>query len=354
MTELDYGLPDRCIAQVPCEPRDAARLLVAVRDGEHDSVRHRHIRDLPTLIRPGDVIVVNETKVLPARLRLRKASGGSVEVLLLERREDGTWSALVRPSKRVAEGTRLVPDGAVVSGIQRHRDREFDLEVEVGGHLSEGRRVVRLNTNGDELEVLDVYGAMPLPPYITAPLADPARYQTVFARLPGSVAAPTAGLHLTPTLLDACVRAGAALHAVELVVGLDTFRPVTVEHPEDHTIHTEAYNVPESTWQACRTARDAGARVIAVGTTSVRALESAAATGRLSGRTSLFIHGSYPFRLVNLLLTNFHMPRSTLLLLLDAFTGPRWRDLYTEAMAQGYRFLSFGDAMLVDRRRPPQ
>ena len=337
--DFDYGLPPERIAQVPVEPRDAARLLVAT----GGPVAHRHVRDLATLVGPGDVLVLNETRVIPARLRLRKTTGGAVEVLLVDRDEDGTWLALVHPSKKVAPGTAL-PAGP-------------GLVILVGAVRDGGQREVRLlNDDGGELDdarteaALERYGIAPLPPYITAPLADPSRYQTTFARLPGSAAAPTAGLHLTTALLDECRRRGASIHTVDLSVGLDTFRPVSVSRPEDHEIHSERFRVPQETMAACREAKASGGRVIAVGTTSVRALESAAAGGVLDGRTRLFIYGDYRFRMVDVLMTNFHLPRSSLLLLVDAFCGPVWRDLYDEALRREYRFLSFGDAMLLARR----
>jgi S-adenosylmethionine:tRNA ribosyltransferase-isomerase len=207
------------------------------------------------------------------------------------------------------------------------------------------------SANGSgELAVVQALGEMPLPPYITTPLADDDRYQTVYAARPGSAAAPTAGLHFTPALLDAVRARGVEVVPVELVVGLDTFRPIATDHVEDHEIHTEAYRVPASTWDAVTRARDDGGRVVAVGTTAVRALESAAARGELAGRTDLFIHGDYPFAVVDVLLTNFHLPRSSLLVLIDAFAGPHWRDLYEAALVAEYRFLSFGDAMLLARR----
>ncbi|MBV8159539.1 MAG: tRNA preQ1(34) S-adenosylmethionine ribosyltransferase-isomerase QueA [Acidimicrobiia bacterium] len=330
MSAFDYGLPASAIAQTPAQPRDAARLLVATDDG--GAVAHRRVWDLPDVLEGGDVLVVNDTRVLPARLRLQKPSGGAVEVLLLEPLDEaGTWEALVRPGRRLAEGTLL-----------RAGD---DLAVEIGARLAGGKRAVRLDA-ADPTAALDAHGEVPLPPYIRAPLADPERYQTVYARQPGSVAAPTAGLHLTDAVLDRCRERGLEVLRVELAVGLDTFRPVTVEHAADHQIHSERYRVPAATLDACR----AGKRVVAVGTTTVRALESAAA-GPLEGRTSLFIRGDYRFRVVDVLLTNFHLPRSSLLLLLAAFAGDRWRDLYNLALAEGYRFLSFGDAMLVGRGR---
>ena len=335
LADFDYDLPAAAIAQHPAEPRDAARLLV---DGP-DGVEHRTVADLADLVRPGDVLVVNTTRVLPARLRLRKATGGEVEVLLLERTPAGTWEALVRPGRRVAPGTVLVAGD--------------DLAVHVGGPgPGDGTREVELRVAGGagELDALDRHGVVPLPPYITAPLADPERYQTVFADHPGSVAAPTAGLHLTPAVLDRCRAAGAQVAPVELLVGMGTFRPMAAPKVEDHHMHAERYVVPPATLDACRAARAGGGRVVAIGTTSVRALESAALSGELAGRTELFIHRPWRWRLVDVLMTNFHLPRSSLLVLVDAFVGDRWRDLYAGALAAGYRFLSFGDAMWLTRR----
>jgi S-adenosylmethionine:tRNA ribosyltransferase-isomerase len=324
----DYPLPQAAIAQEPASPRESARLLVATDPG--GGVAHHRVAHLPDLLEPGDLLVVNDTRVLPARLHLRKGSGGAAEVLLLEPRGE-QWEALVRPSRKV-------PVGSVLLALEGDEP-----VVEVGAVLDDGRRLVRLLGNAFQ------HGTLPLPPYITRPLDDPERYQTVYANRPASVAAPTAGLHLSQAVLDRCTAAGVGLARVELVVGLDTFRPITADRPEEHVMHSERYEVPEATLSACSSAR----RVVAVGTTTVRALESAAATGRLSGRTDLFIHGDYPFRVVDVLLTNFHMPRSSLLLLLAAFCGPRWRALYDEALAEGYRFLSFGDAMLVARSAGP-
>jgi S-adenosylmethionine:tRNA ribosyltransferase-isomerase len=214
--------------------------------------------------------------------------------------------------------------------------------VEVGARVGDdGRRRVRLLADPEQ------HGRLPLPPYIHQPLADPSRYQTVYATTPGSVAAPTAGLHLTTEVLDGCRARGVSVATVDLVVGLDTFRPIAVDDVDDHVMHSESYAVPESTWAACQSAE----RVVAVGTTTVRALEAAAATRSLTGRTDLFIKGDYPFQVVDVLLTNFHLPRSSLLLLIEAFVGPRWRALYEIALTEGYRFLSFGDAMLLSRAR---
>jgi S-adenosylmethionine:tRNA ribosyltransferase-isomerase len=324
-----YDLPPSAIAQTPCEPRDAARLLVD--RGPQAPPSHLHVRDLPSLLRPGDVVVVNETKVLPARLHLRKATGGAVEVLLLEQLDGPSWRALVRPGRRLPPGTVL--DAG-------------DLVVTVGERSHGGTRVVHVEA--DDLDVaLAKHGEVPLPPYITTPLDDPGRYQTVYANEAGSVAAPTAGLHLTPAVLDGVRAAGAEIVRLDLHVGLDTFRPVTAERLEDHEVHEELYSVPEATWSAVQGAT----RVVAIGTTTVRALESAATTGALAGRTRLLIHGSYRWQVVDVLLTNFHLPSSTLLLLVESFIGPRWRDLYALALEEGYRFLSFGDAMLLERAR---
>ena len=327
-----YELPPAAIAQVPAEPRDAARLLVDRGPGR--SPDHRRVRDLPELLRSGDVLVLNDTRVLPARLHLTKASGAAIEVLLLEPdgADDRSWTALVRPGRRVAPGTVLAAGE--------------DLEVEVGERLADGQRRVRLGTD-DVGRALARHGEIPLPHYLHEGLADPERYQTVYASHPGSVAAPTAGLHLTPGLLDACRDAGAAIVTVDLRVGLGTFRPVTADRLEDHEVHEEAYAIPPETMTACEQAE----RVVAIGTTTVRALESAAATGELAGRTRLLIHGAHPWRVVDALLTNFHQPRSTLLALVESFIGPRGSGLYAAALAESYRFLSFGDAMWLERAR---
>ena len=251
MDAYDYYLPQAAVAQVPAEPRDAARLLVATDPA--GVVDHRMVRDLPEMLGPGDVLVVNETRVVPARLRLRKPTGGRVEVLLLERTHDSSWEALVRPGRRVPPGTRLMAAG-----------REL---VEVGERLDGGVREVRL-LGDDVVDGPGVQGRaeVALPPYVTRPLPDPERYQTVYAARPGSVAAPTAGLHLTHEVLDRCRSRGVEVHAVDLAVGLGTFRPVTAERAQDHVMHAERYRVPEATMEACRRA----ARVVAVGTTTVR------------------------------------------------------------------------------------
>ena len=325
---IDYELPASAIAQTPAQPRDAARLLVDRGSGQPPD--DKRVADLASLVGPGDLLVVNETSVLRARLQLRKRTGAAVEVLLLEPLDGHrTWRALVRPGRRVKPGTVLLADDQAL--------------VEVAGEA--GGRGERLVTLLVEIDEVLRHGSVPLPPYIHKPLADPDRYQTVYATRPGSVAAPTAGLHLTRELLDDCRAAGAELATVDLSVGVDTFRPVDEATLEDHVIHSERYSVPADTIDACARAQ----RVIAVGTTVVRTLESVAAGRPLVGRTDLFITPGHEFRLVDVLLTNFHLPRSTLLALIAAFVGPRWRDLYETALERGYRFLSFGDAMLLER-----
>lgn len=321
---FDYELPSTAIAQTPIEPRDAARLLVAPKGAASS---HRRVAELPDLLRSGDLLVVNDTKVFAARLNLRKPTGGAVEVLLLEQSAvPGRWEALVRPGKRVAPGTTLELDGRPL--------------VTVGEVLDGGRRSVEVAA-----EAVEAAGEIPLPPYIDEPLGDPDRYQTVFARRDGSVAAPTAGLHLTDEVLTALGDRGIGVARIELRVGLGTFRPITVDRIADHQMHGEAYAVEPDTWAAIEGAE----RVVAVGTTVVRTLESVAASGRLADRTELFIRRGFDWQVVDVLLTNFHVPRSSLLVLVDAFVGDRWRDIYTEALDDGYRFLSFGDAMLLER-----
>jgi len=338
MKEFDYELPEGVIAQKPAVPRDSAKLLVDA--GADLPPQHLTVANLPDHLGPGDVVVVNETSVIPARLPLRKVTGGAVEVLLLEPVADG-WAALVKPSRRVKSGTEL------------RSERDNDLQVIVGDEIGEDgqRKVVVLHAGVEvadptESQRLSIAGESPLPPYITSKGHSPERYQTVYARTPGSVAAPTAGLHLTNELLQEIKDKGARIKKVDLVVGLDTFRPVTVDDPADHIMHSESYKVDESTWDACQAAR----RVVAIGTTTVRALESAA-RGALSGRTDLFLRRGSQFEVVDVLMTNFHMPRSTLLMMIDAFIGDRWKELYREALDNNYRFLSFGDAMLL-RRTP--
>jgi S-adenosylmethionine:tRNA ribosyltransferase-isomerase len=309
-SELEYSLPPALIAQHPAERRDESRLLVY--DRSNGDVRHRVFRELPEEL-GGELVVVNDTRVVPARLRLRRPTGGEAEVLLLEPLDGaGEWEGLARPTKRLRPGQRLGP-------------------VQLIEHLGDGRW--RLRLQGEPA------GEAPLPPYITEPLADPERYQTVYADSEGSAAAPTAGLHFTPELL-----AKLDVERVTLHVGLDTFRPVTVDDLDDHPIHTERYSVGPGAWERIRNAN----RVLAVGTTTVRVLESIARGAPLEGRTDLFITPPFDFRRADTLLTNFHLPGSTLLALVMAFVGvEETRRLYELAIEERYRFYSFGDAMLI-------
>lgn len=307
---LDYELPAELIAQRPVARRDASRLLVYRRRSAE--IEHRVFSELPDVL-SGELVVVNDTRVVPARLRGRRVSGGEVEVLLLERVDArGLWEGLARPGRRLQSGERLGP-------------------VELVEPLGDGRWLLRLEG--------EPAGEMPLPPYIREPLDDPERYQTVYARQPGSAAAPTAGLHFTPELLARLEPVRVTLH-----VGLDTFRPVASARLEEHELHGERYHVGADAWERIERAE----RVLAVGTTTVRVLETLAATGELSGRTTLFITPGFRFRRVDAMLTNFHLPRSTLLALVMAFVGvEETRDVYRAAITERYRFYSFGDAMLV-------
>jgi S-adenosylmethionine:tRNA ribosyltransferase-isomerase len=331
LDDFDYQLPDERIAQSPVEPRDSARLLV---DQGSGAPLHRQVRDLREFLREGDLLVVNDSRVIPARLRLLRTTGGAAEALLLDPLDTDrrTWEAMMRPARKLRVGEELLSNGVPLVRVLRRSDAGDTMVVELIG-------------DGDPLSLLERHGEMPLPPYITTRLERPDRYQTVYANEPASAAAPTAGLHFTPELLAELSDAGIATARVELVVGLDTFKPVSADDPRDHVIHSERYRVPAATLAACRDAK----RVVAVGTTSVRALESAATLEALEGRTRLFIHRPYEWKVVDVLMTNFHLPRTTLLMMIDSFVGPRWRRLYDEALAEGYRFLSFGDAMLLDR-----
>ncbi len=325
------------MAQTPIEPRDAARLLVV--DRATGTLAHRVFRELPEYLRPGDVLVLNDTRVIPARLIGRRAgTGGQVELLLLHRRSNGEWETLARPGRRLREGARVVfGDGRLVAVVT--------------GITPAGGRVVRFEGEDEVEQLISQVGQVPLPPYIRTPLADPERYQTVYAREPGAAAAPTAGLHFTPELLERIRDGGVTIAEITLHVGLGTFQPVKVSRVEEHEMHAEYYRVPVETVKAIRSAREQGGRVFAVGTTVVRTLETAAAGGELQpgdGWTRLFIYPGFRFRVVDALITNFHLPRSTLLLLVSAFAG---RELigrvYEEAVRQRYRFYSFGDAMLI-------
>jgi S-adenosylmethionine:tRNA ribosyltransferase-isomerase len=335
-SDFDYDLPPERIAQTPVEPRHASRLLVLNRASH--TLEHRTFWDVANYLRPGDLLVVNQTRVIPARIFAHKPTGGRIELLLLRRTADNTWETLVG-GKRVAPGMRL--------------QLENGPQVEVIERLEGSRRLVRFS------EPVEAYlqqaGQMPLPPYIHTPLANPERYQTVYARQPGSAAAPTAGLHFTPELLAHLSAKGVGLAEVTLHVGLDTFAPVNEDDPQQHHIHTEWCEVTPEAAARINAARAAGGRIVAVGTTSVRTLESAAraaAPGQvvapLSGPTALFILPGFTFKAVDVLITNFHLPRSTLLMLISAFAGrEQVLAAYQEAVRLEYRFYSFGDAMLI-------
>lgn len=336
-SEFEYHLPPERIAQTPIEPRDASRLLVLHRDT--GDIEHRTFRDIVEYLRPGDLLVANESRVIPARLLGRKAgSGGKVELLLVSRRGERTWEALVR-GRKLAVGARL----------------EFgvELQAQVLEVTVTGSRLVAFDQPVEPL--LDRLGVVPLPPYIHATLENPDRYQTVYARVLGSVAAPTAGLHFTRELVDRIQSMGVGFAFVTLHIGLDTFKPIGEANVEEHHIHTEYCSVPADTTLAVEAARERGGRIIAVGTTAVRALESAArpvdgawAVRPFAGSTNLYIYPGYSYRVVDAMITNFHLPRSTLLCLVSAFAGKHNLDVaYQEAIRLGYRFYSFGDAMLL-------
>lgn len=330
LSDIDYELPEKLIAQHPVEPRDSARLLVATNP---DQLDHKHMTDLVDMLEPGDVMVVNDTRVLPARLSLHRKTGGAAEVLLLEQRSSDfrLWEALVKPA------SKLKPDEVLEYFGKR--------VVRVGPRTEAGDTFVVEILDENPMELLQRIGAMPLPPYIRNSLSDLERYQTIYARRTASAAAPTAGLHFTSELMAKIVAKGVTVETVELVVGLDTFKPISADNPLDHLIHSEFYSVEQRVMDACRDAK----RVIAIGTTATRALESVAASGQLSGRTSLFITPGYQWQVVDMMLTNFHLPKTSLLLMIESFIGPRWRDIYREAISEQYRFLSFGDAMLLAR-----
>ncbi|HTP10361.1 MAG TPA: tRNA preQ1(34) S-adenosylmethionine ribosyltransferase-isomerase QueA [Anaerolineae bacterium] len=331
-SEFDYHLPPELIAQTPIEPRDAARLLRL--DRSSGVLGHFHFYDLPDLIRPGDLLVANESRVIPARIFAHKAgTGGAVEILLLRRIDAVTWQALLR-SHRVHVGTRI--------------ELRPDLVAEVIEVSDTGERILRFNQPIDDH--LNELGMMPLPPYIHAPLRDPERYQTIYSHTLGSAAAPTAGLHFTPRLLEQLRERDIRMIHATLHVGLDTFKPVETEDIEQHHIHTEYMEVTEEVASQIRTAKSEGRRVIAVGTTSVRVLETIGQRGLSAfvGDTRLYIYPGYHYRVVDGMITNFHLPKSSLLMLVGAFAGKDKIDrAYTEAIAQRYRFYSFGDAMLI-------
>ncbi len=332
-SEFDYDLPDRLIAQEPIEPRDSSRLL------DTRDLSDRRFSDLPSILRSGDLLVVNKTRVRPARLIGSKSTtGGRVEALLLKRRDDGNWDALVRPARRLRRGVHL---------------RFGEIEAVLVSDPEGGSAVVALDAPVEIEEALTRWGEIPLPPYINRRLDDPGRYQTLWAEAPGSAAAPTAGLHFTPRLMEAVTEAGVETATIELEIGLDTFRPISVDRITDHRMHREVIRVDGAVADAVERTRQRRGRVVAVGTTSVRALEAAAAGGGavspLSGETDLFLHPGAEFSVVDALVTNFHMPRSSLIVMIAGFMGPGWRTAYEVAVERGYRFLSFGDAMFCER-----
>ncbi len=337
--DFDYELPEELIAQVPLAARDASRLMVLTRS-EH-RVEHRHFRDLPEYLRPGDVLVLNDTRVIPARLAATRPTGGKVEILLLTPRGGDVWECLARPGRRAQVGQTLTFAGGRMTGLVLEK-------TEYGGRVLQLSAAAGLDVDS----LVDAVGEMPVPHYIKSRLGQPERYQTVYARERGSAAAPTAGLHFTPELLGQIERAGVAIARVTLHVGLGTFRPVKTEHVEEHVMHSEHYEVPVQTADAINSARAAGGRVVAVGTTTVRTLESSVdADGRVmpgTGWTSIFIYPGYVFRAVDVMVTNFHLPKSTLIMMVSAFAGHEFvLDAYRRAVEEKYRFFSFGDAMLI-------
>ena len=339
LSDFDYELPRELIAQTPAAERDRSRLLHVSPDG---SVRHHTVRDLPGLLLPGDLLVLNDTRVFPARLEGARAGGGRSELLLLQRLDSDRWRVLVKPARKLREGSRLSFGGG-------------RLEAEVHEVEEDGKRIVGFRFEGDWDALLEELGTTPLPPYIESTkdeLKTRLRYQTVYARPSGSIAAPTAGLHFTEAMFEALRARGVDLAFVTLHVGHATFQPIREEEIETHRMGVERYLVSEQTREKIRTAR----RVVAVGTTTVRALESAARAGFPPGwqETDLFITPGFEFRAVSLLLTNFHLPKSSLLILVSAFGGrERVLEAYREAVRERYRFYSFGDAMLLDPARVP-
>jgi S-adenosylmethionine:tRNA ribosyltransferase-isomerase len=337
LKDFDYELPKERIAQVPAMPRDSARLLyLPIHSGP---CQHQVFTDIISHLKAGDLLVFNKTRVIPARLLGRKAgTGGQVECFLLHQQSPDTWSCLVRPGRRLQPGTKLeFGDGQLIGYITER--------TEGGG------RNVRFEWEGNFQDVLNQVGVIPLPPYIHQPLIDPERYQTIYGNRPGSVAAPTAGLHFTSAVLEALQQKGIEFAEVILHVGLGTFRPVETDQIENHVMHKEYYEISEDTAKAINRAKAEGRRIIAVGTTSVRTLESMSENGQLKagkGWTDIFIYPGYQFQIIDGLLTNFHLPKSTLLMLVSALAGrERILAAYKEAVDRQYRFFSFGDAMLI-------
>jgi S-adenosylmethionine:tRNA ribosyltransferase-isomerase len=349
-SDFDYHLPDTSIAQTPAEPRDSSRLLILNRDS--GEVEHKTFRDLSLILHPGDLLVLNRTRVIPARIFAKKETGGRVELLLLRRRDPLTWEALVG-GKGLRVGKKVIVESDDSRRRQSEKSGDFSVQAEILEILAGSERLIKFS------EPIEPYfssvGNVPLPPYIHEKLGDPERYQTVYSRDVGSAAAPTAGLHFTPQLLDELKEKGVKIAYVTLHVGLDTFAPVTEDDPEEHKIHTEWCELPEETADLINETKRLGGRVIAVGTTSVRTLESAAIVHRPSSivssfaaPTSIFILPGYKFQIVDAMITNFHLPKSTLIMLVSAFAGrEKILKTYNLAIQEGYRFYSFGDAMFI-------
>ncbi|MCL6751151.1 tRNA preQ1(34) S-adenosylmethionine ribosyltransferase-isomerase QueA [Nostoc sp. CCCryo 231-06] len=355
----DYKLPLELIAQNPAVPRDSSRLLVvdSLTTGIETAPLHHIFHDLPGLLRSGDLLVMNNTRVIPARLYGHKSSGGKIQVLLLEERQYNCWLALVKPGKSFKQGAKIIFDVRQL-GIGDSEDSYPVKSPELTATVLEtdaatGGRLLQFDVpDGKSLvQLLEVFGEVPLPPYITASEAADEQYQTVYAKQPGAIAAPTAGLHFTPELLQKLRDRNINQAFITLHVGVGTFRPVEVEDVTTHQMHEEWIEVPAATVEQIRATKAAGGRIIAVGTTAVRALEGAAQSGNLQpfcGKTDLFIYPGYQWRVVDGLITNFHLPRSSLLMLVSALIGrQRLLNIYNEAIAFGYRFYSFGDAMLI-------
>lgn len=335
-SDFNYDLPKELIAQTPVYPRDSSRLMVY--DRATDEVRHEHFYDLTKYLKKGDLLVVNNTKVLPARMYSYTEHGGKVEILLLKRINLTDWEVMVKPGKKAKEGVTLVVSD--------------ELSLTVNSRTDSGGRIVTFHFDGVFEDIISRLGEMPLPPYIHEKLKDQDRYQTVYAKEPGSAAAPTAGLHFTPELIENLKAQGVEFAEIELQVGLGTFRPVKVENVLEHKMHTERYRVPEAAAEKINAAKREGRRVIAVGTTSVRTLETVADEKGFvkpcSGETSIFIYPPYKFKCVDALITNFHLPESTLIMLVASLVGKdKILELYNLAVKERYRFFSFGDAMLL-------
>ncbi|WP_297569925.1 tRNA preQ1(34) S-adenosylmethionine ribosyltransferase-isomerase QueA [uncultured Anaerovibrio sp.] len=340
LTDFDYDLPEELIAQIPVEPRNASRLMVL--DPVTESIEHRHFYDLKEYLEPGDTLIFNDTRVMPARLLgWREGTGGKVEVFLLRRIDGDTWETLVKPGRKAREGQ-----------VVRFSD---ELTCKILETTDFGGRIVKFSYEGIFEEILDRLGETPLPPYIHEKLMDKERYQTVYSKEQGSAAAPTAGLHFTREQMNELRDMGVNLGFVTLHVGLGTFRPVSTENVEDHVMHKEYYSISQDTADLIKATKAAGKRVIAVGTTSIRTLESAAAgVGEIAGRTdwtNIFIYPGYVFKIVDGIITNFHLPKSTLIMLISAFAGREFvLKAYEQAVKERYRFFSFGDAMMIKRK----